>query len=109
MKIRFFSEADEWTTDGPKITAPEQLETVRRTLEDEGPVIVAHWFYRGSSAPDRVVVDDFDHFIEYLNTRASAGAIIDVWSFSAVCTDTTRIASGKCPDDQDRVSKKGAY
>lgn len=109
MKLRFFSDADEWTNDGAKITAPEHLATIRRTLEHDGPVIVQHWFYRGSSAPDRIVFDAYDDFTEYLNTHAFAGDIIDVWSFSAVCTDNNRIASGKCPDDQDRVPKKGAY
>ena len=109
MKIRFFSEADEWATDGARITDAQHLETVRRTLEDEGPVIVEHWFYRGSSAPDRLVFDDFDDFTEYLNTHASAGDIIDAWSFSAVCTEHNRLATGKCPDDQGRVPRKGAY
>jgi hypothetical protein len=109
MKIRFFNEADEWTTDGAKITDPEHLETIRRTLENDGPVLVEHWFYRSASAPDRVIFDDFNQFTEYLNSRASAGDIINVWSFSAMCTDQNWIASGKCPDDQDRVPKKGAY
>jgi len=109
MKVRFFSDADEWASEGDTITHPGHLETVRRTLEDDGPVIVQHWFYRGSSAPARVVFEDFNQFTDYLNTHASAGDIIDVWSFSAVCNDANRIASGKCPDDQGRVPRRGAY
>jgi len=65
MKVRFYSEDDEWTTGGGKITAPESLQLIRKTLDDEGPIIVEHWFYRGSCAPDRLVFDDFDRFVEY--------------------------------------------
>ncbi len=108
MKIRFYSDDDEWTTEGHKITAPENLQLIHKTLEDEGPIIVEHWFYRGASAPDRLFFEDFDEFLEYLNT-ASAGDKIHVWSFAAVCKKGNELASGKCPDDQGRVPKKGAY
>ena len=109
MKIRFFSEADDWTTDGAKITAPENLEAIRKALEHEGPIIVEHSFYRGSSAPHRLVFDEFEDFAEYLDGRASAGDIIRVWSFVALCTEQNKLASGKCPDDKGRVPKRGAY
>jgi hypothetical protein len=109
MKTRFFSDADGWATDGAKITAPENLQTIRRVLEDEGPVVVEHCFYRGSSAPERLVFDDFDDFVEFLENRSAAGDKINVWSFAGVCTQKNRLAYGKCPDDQNRVPKKGAY
>jgi len=108
VKIRFISEADEWSTEGAKIATPENLAAIRRVLEDEGPIILEHWFYRGSSSPDRFVFDDFEDFETYLGSKASAGDRIEVWSFSTVCTDQTRLAFGKCPDDQGRVPKKGA-
>ena len=50
MRTRFCSEDDGWTADGRKITAPEALDAVRRCLDADGPVIVEHWFYRGSCA-----------------------------------------------------------
>lgn len=109
MKIRFFNETDEWTTDGSRITDPQHLDTIRKTLEDVGPVIVEHWFYRGATAPERFVFDEFEDFTTYLDMRACAGDAIDVWSFSALCKMDNRLAGGKCPDDAGRVPKRGAY
>jgi hypothetical protein len=109
MKTRFRSEADDWTVDGRKITASEVLEAVRQCLENEGPIIVEHWYYRGSSAPDRSVFDDYEVFVEYLNTHAHAGDAIHVWSFAAVCRNDNELASGKCPDEDGLVPRQGAY
>jgi len=109
MRTRFFSEADEWTTDGARITAPENIQAIRRVLENEGPIVVEHRFYRGASAPNRIIFEDIDDFLEYLDKQASAGDAFRVWSFERVCTEGERLAYGKCPDDQNRVPKKGAY
>ena len=109
MRTRFRSEADDWNPDGPKITSPENLELIRQTLEDEGPVIVEHWFYRGSRAPERLIFDDYEAFSTYLEEHAHAGDAIHVWSFAAVCKDGNRLAHGKCPDEQGLVPKRGAY
>jgi hypothetical protein len=109
MKTRFRSEADDWTADGRKITASEALDAIRRCLEAEGPIIVEHWFYRGSCAPDRLLFDSYEAFMEYLNSRASAGDAVHVWSFTAACRDDNKLASGKCPDEDGLVPRRGAY
>ncbi len=109
MKVGYFSETDEWTTDGSKITSSDNLAKIRKVLEDEAPVIVEHWFYRGASCPERYVFDDFENFMKYLNGNARAGDVINVWNFGKSCTEANRLAHGKCPDDQDRVPQKGAY
>lgn len=101
-------ESDEWTVGGRNITSPESLEIVRQTLE-EAPIIMEHWFFYGSSSPDRLVFDDFDNFIEYLNTKAFAGDAIHIWNFSEVCKDDNTITNGKCPAEDGRIPKKGAY
>src|SRR5579863_5248817 len=87
MKVRFFSEADQRTFDGVKINTPENIQMVRNILENVGPIIVEHWFYRGSSAPDRVVFDDFEDFEQYVNAKTSAGDAIDIWSFGLCVRD----------------------
>jgi hypothetical protein len=109
MKPRFCSDKDQWTTEGAKITEPQNLENVRRVIEDEGPIIVEHWFYRGASAPARLIFDDFDDFMQYLHDKVTAGDAVDVWNFGKTCTEKNRIASGKCPDDENRIPKKGPY
>ena len=109
MKVGFFSDKDEWRTDGAKITSPKNLANIRRVLEDEAPVIVEHWFYRRSTSPARFVFDDFEDFMSYMNENARAGDIIKVWNFGKTCTKQNMLAQGKCPDDADRVPRKGAY
>jgi hypothetical protein len=109
MKTRFRSEADDWTADGRKITASEALDAIRRCLEDQGPIIVEHWFYRGGCAPHRLVLDSYEAFIEYLNSHASAGDAVHVWSFATACRDDNELASGKCPDEVGLVPRRGAY
>lgn len=108
MRVRFHYESDGWTTEGRKITDLESLEAIRKVLDEEGPVVVEHWFYRGSCAPDRLVFEDFNEFREYLS-RASAGDAIHVWSFATVCRNDNELAYGKCPDDDGHVPERGSY
>jgi len=109
MRTRFRSEDDDWNADGRKITDPETLEAVRNVLEEEGPIIVEQWLYRGSSSPNRFIFEDYDDFLEYLNSTTSAGDDIHIWSFWTVCAKATRLASGKCPDENGLVPRRGAY
>lgn len=108
MRTRFRAESDNWTQKGSKITDPIKLAAMRRTLE-EGPIIVEHWFYRGGSAPERLVFEAFDEFTAWLEMHTYAGDAIDVWSWAAVCRKDTTLAEGKCPDDQGLVPEDGAY
>ena len=94
---------------GPRITALESMDAIRQCVDEAGPIIVEHRFYRGSSAPERMMFDEFEVFAAYLDEHASAGDAIHVWSFAAVCLDENMLASGKCPDDAGLVPTRGAY
>jgi hypothetical protein len=109
MRIYVRPESDEWTREGRKITDAEKLEAIRRTLDEIGPVIVEHWFYRGSRAPERLVFDDYEDFQKLLETGCRAGDKLYVWSFAQVCRHDNTLADGKCPDDDGFVPRKGAY
>ena len=106
---RIRPESDDWRPDGKKILSAENLAVIERTLEDHGPIIVEHWHYRGARAPDRIIFDDIDEFIAYVETKSVIGDAFHVWSFAEVCRDENEIANGKVPDAEGCVPTKGAY
>lgn len=109
MRARWRHEGDDWQMDGAKITEPEALDRIRQCLNVRGPVILEHWFYRGSCSPDRMIFEDFEELTQYLETAAFAGDAIHIWDFAACCKDGAELAHGKCPDENGLVPRKGAY
>lgn len=107
MKVR--CDTDEWTPHGRKILSAENLEVIRKTLEDEGPIILEHWHYRGARSPDRFIFDELNAFIEYVQNNAQIGDAFHIWSFATVCKDENTIAGGKFPDEDGCVPRGGAY
>jgi hypothetical protein len=99
----------EWSSERHNILSPDRLSAIREVLENSGPIIVEHWFYYGSCSPDRIVFDDYDKFLDYLNAKARPGDALYVWSFAQVCRDDNSLVDGKYPDRHGRVPKGGAY
>src|SRR4051794_8041044 len=101
------TEVDEWTCYGERISDPEKLDAIKKTLEKSGPVVVRHCVLRGGTAPHTLVFDDYEEFVEYLVGAARAGDKICVWSLWPFMRDTPPLAHGKCPDDDGAVPKLG--
>jgi len=104
------TESDDWHSDGPFLTDAETLEKLRVLIDKGATLIAEHWHYRGSRAPDRLVVDDVDNFLEYLQENAIAGDIVDVFDLTEAWGAKGEPAiSGKCPDERGEIPRSGAY
>jgi hypothetical protein len=97
-----------WAADGANILDRETLTRIEETLE-RAPIIVEHWFYYGSRAPDRLIFDDYKDFQEYLAEKARPGDAFHIWDFGALCREDNELARGKYPDDEGCVPQWGAY
>jgi hypothetical protein len=100
-------ESDDWGR-GASILANETLVSLRAAL-DETPLIVEHRFYRGASAPVRLIFDDFGRLDEYLRTQTRIGDSVWVWRYDALCRDDNPLTQGKIPDSDGFVPKGGPY
>jgi hypothetical protein len=107
--MSYRDESDDWTPEGQKILSDENLSIIRKTLEDVGPIILEHWFYRDARTPDRFIFDDFSDFIEYVNCHSQPGDAFRIWSFGDLCKSENTLAYGKFPDVDGCVPKKGPY
>lgn len=104
MTIR--AESDEWGA-GPNILDAQTLAALRSALE-ETPLIVEHWFYRGSRSPDRRIFDDFEALEEYLRA-APPGDLFWIWRYDSLCRDDNALVHAKRPDADGTVPAGGAY
>jgi hypothetical protein len=99
---------DDWSTAGANILAPELLTTIRNVLERQ-PIIVEHGLYYGSSAPLRLIFEEYEDFLDHLKSRARPGDYILIWGFADLCRDDNKLADAKYPDDAGRTPRRGAY
>ncbi len=105
----FTEGSTDWVSDGEQITSEDNLSKINHVLENVGSIIVEHWHFYGSRAPDREIFDDYDEFIEYLTENAVAGDAIHVWSMHEICSDKNQLLHGKCPNEKGLIPKGGAY
>ena len=68
-----------------------------------------HWFYRGARAPSRLIFDDYEELVTYINTNSNAGDAFYLWNFSELCRDDNQLTMGKFPDAVGRTPRRGAY
>ena len=100
-------ERDGWAI-GPNFLDQATLAALQAALE-ESPVIVEHRHYRGASAPERRIFDEYEDVRAYLATAVRAGDAIWVWRYDRVCTDRAAVLHGKLPDAEGAVPARGAY
>jgi hypothetical protein len=98
FKTVWRNDGHNWSSDGEKITDGHKLETIRQVLEETG-----------GRAPDRLVFDDYDDFIEYLQQHAKAGDAIHIWDLHPLLRGDNELVHGKCPAEDGTVPKGGAY
>lgn len=101
-------ESDDWQDWGRSILAPDVLARIELAME-QSPVILEHWFYRGGSAPDRLVFDSYEDFREYLASKVAPGDSLYLWNYAELCRDDNDFAHGKYPDARGRTPRLGAY
>jgi hypothetical protein len=103
------SEAHDWSREGERINDDQKLALLKRVLEESGPVILEHRSYCRSSAPERLIFDDFDELVDYLSRKAKAGDSIWVWNLDGLLREDNALVYGKCPAEDGTVPKGGAY
>lgn len=96
----------EWTSEGESIMSPQNLEAIRKHLDEVGSIVVEHWHYYGSRAPTPLGFGDYDAFIAYLQTEVQTGDAIDAYPFPE---RKRALAQGKRPDAEGYVPAGGAY
>lgn len=102
-------EPDGWDKKGPIFTSEENLKVLEKMLSDGRFLVAEHWHYRGARAPDRIVVEDCDDFMDYLKGNAIAGDIVEIYDLTEAWENKEIIVQGKCPDENGEVPETGAY
>jgi hypothetical protein len=102
------NESDDWSKGGIDISSSDVLARIHGAIEKE-PLILEHWFYRGSTAPSRLIFDDYENFLIYLKSNARPGDHFFIWKYSELCRDDNKLLSGKYPDAKGRTPRGGAY
>lgn len=101
------SDLDDWAP-GTHVLNPQRISSLKAVLEST-PVILEHWFYRGSRAPARLIFDDYDDLHGYVATRTTPGDSLWVWRWDSACRDDNSILTGKVPNANGVAPKRGAY
>ena len=99
-------ESDDWHA-GPHVASADVQERVRQALES-GVLIVEHRHYRGSRAPTRSFVEDFDEWKTFLD-GVVPGDSVHVWELGKVCRSDNALVAAKAADAQGRTPRGGAY
>lgn len=108
MKRKFYrAEKDDWAPNGTRILSEESIRIIKDALS-RGPIMVQHWYYRGSF-PDVFTFPDFLDFQGHIEENTIPGNAFKIWSFADLCKGENMIICGKLHDDDGCVPSGGAY
>lgn len=100
---------DIWSKKIRAVTDPELRGKLIKEMEDRGPVIVEHRFYRGASGPMWTVISDIEELDLMIEKHSRLGDDFWFWSFLDVCKDDNALGRGKVPDSEGRTPERGPY
>jgi hypothetical protein len=109
FKSVYKPEWDNWNSNGEIITDSDKLSLVAKALKEGKALLAEHWHYRGSRPTDRILIANYDSFINYLKENAIAGDTVNVFDITAVLKEGNLLVTGKCPDAAGEVPERGAY
>ena len=99
----------EWSLDGEKIDSPENLSAIKKVFDEDGPILVRHWYLGGATAPNKTVFESFAEFVAYLEKDAQAGDEFEIWNLWLLIRDTPPVVKAKCPDADGAVPRDRFY
>ncbi len=108
-KERVYDGSFPWHAGAENILREQYLDKIKNVLENIGNVVIKHWHFYGSRAPDVRAFDDYDDFTEYLEVEVIPGDIIDVWSMDDLLNENNVLVYGKYPDKKGLIPENGAY
>jgi len=96
---------ENWEINKDSTLSSEVLEAIEHYLNYKGFIAVLHWHFCGGRSPSPSAYEDFGDFKEYLDHEAKPGDIIHILPFP----EGEGIFSGKVPNENGQIPKKGAY
>jgi hypothetical protein len=98
----------EWVTDQPNIMSEESLTKIRGAL-DRGYIVVEHMHFYGGRSFDKMFIEDFEDFMDYIRAKAKPGDQFVIYAIEEMFDKKLYSLKAKFPDDQGRVPIGGSY
>src|SRR5438105_2336035 len=98
----------EWVADQPNIVSEESLSKIRAALA-KGYIVVEHMHFYGGRSLDKMFMEEFDDFMDYVRTKTKPGDQFVVYAIEELFDKNLYTLKAKFPDAEGRVPVGGAY
>ena len=85
------------------------LDRLMKIAEEESPLLVERWIYRGAQAPQRFVVASADELESYLRENWRPGDAYWFWRLDECCPTSCATANLVVPNADGSLVKGGPY